>query len=57
MRAILFEGPRKIRLVDDAPAPRPRDGEVLVQCKYVALCGTNMGPYTGFSITGCLLLC
>jgi len=47
MRAILFEAPCKIRLVDDAPRPAPRDGEVLVQCKYVALCGTNMGPYTG----------
>ena len=47
MRAILFEAPRKIRLVDDAPRPAPRDGEVLVQCKYIALCGTNMGPYTG----------
>lgn len=45
MRAILFQGPRKIELVDDAPQPRPADGEVLVQCRYVALCGTNMGPY------------
>ena len=47
MRAILFEAPRKVRLVDDAPKPEPRDGEVLVQCRYIALCGTNMGPYTG----------
>ncbi len=45
MRAILFRGPRKIELVDDAPEPQPGDGEVLVQCRYVALCGTNMGPY------------
>ena len=45
MRAIEFIGPRKIRLRDDVPTPRPQDGEVLVQCRYVALCGTNMGPY------------
>jgi threonine dehydrogenase-like Zn-dependent dehydrogenase len=44
-RAILFTGPRQVRLVDDAKPPEPRDGEALVQCKYVALCGTNMGPY------------
>ncbi|NLX98536.1 MAG: zinc-binding dehydrogenase [Rhodopirellula sp.] len=47
MRAILFEAPRKIRLLDDVPAPKPKAGEVLVQCSYIALCGTNMGPYTG----------
>jgi L-iditol 2-dehydrogenase len=45
MRAIEFLGPRQIRLVDDAPKPEPKEGEVLVQCHYVALCGTNMGPY------------
>ena len=47
MRAILFEAPRKIRLLDDAPDPEPDEGEVLVQCSHIALCGTNMGPYTG----------
>ena len=45
MRAIEFVGPRKIVLRDDVPVPAPKDGEVLVQCSYVALCGTNMGPY------------
>jgi L-iditol 2-dehydrogenase len=45
MRAIEFTGPRQLRLIDDAPKPQPKDGEVLVQCRYVALCGTNMGPY------------
>lgn len=45
MRAIEFTGPRQIRLRDDVPRPQPQDGEVLVQCRYVALCGTNMGPY------------
>jgi threonine dehydrogenase-like Zn-dependent dehydrogenase len=47
MRAVFFEAPRKIRLIDDARQPEPRDGEVLVQCSHIALCGTNMGPYTG----------
>jgi threonine dehydrogenase-like Zn-dependent dehydrogenase len=45
MRAIVFVGPRKIELVDDAAAPEPAEGEVLVQCSHIALCGTNMGPY------------
>jgi len=45
MRAIEFLGPRKIRLRDDVPVPEPAEGEALVQCQYVALCGTNMGPY------------
>lgn len=44
MRAIDFVGPSEIRLID-APIPKPKDGEVLVHCDYVALCGTNMGPY------------
>jgi len=45
MRAIEFIGPRQIRLRDDVPTPQPQADEVLVQCRYVALCGTNMGPY------------
>jgi len=45
MRAIEFVGPRKIALRDDAPVPALKDGEVMVRCDYVALCGTNMGPY------------
>jgi L-iditol 2-dehydrogenase len=45
MRAVLFVGPRKIELIDDAPKPQPQEGEVLVQCSHIALCGTNMGPY------------
>jgi threonine dehydrogenase-like Zn-dependent dehydrogenase len=47
MRAILFEGPRKIRLVDDVPTPEPEEGEVLVRCTHIGLCGSNMGPYLG----------
>jgi len=45
MRAIEFIGPRKIRMRDDLPMPKPNEGEVLVRCSHVALCGTNMGPY------------
>jgi L-iditol 2-dehydrogenase len=47
MRAIKFTGPSQVVLIDDAKRPVPGDGEVLVQCHYVALCGTNMGPYLG----------
>ena len=47
MRAIKFTGPRKVVVIDDAAKPKPAEGEVLVHCHYVALCGTNMGPYLG----------
>lgn len=47
MRAVQFIGPRKIVLRHDAPDPVLQEGEVLVKCQYVALCGTNMGPYLG----------
>ena len=47
MKAVLFLEPRKIRLLDDAPKPLLPDGQVLVRCSHVALCGTNMGPYLG----------
>jgi L-iditol 2-dehydrogenase len=45
MRTIEFVGPRRIALRDDVPVPAIREGEVLVRCSYVALSGTNMGPY------------
>ncbi len=47
MRTIQFVGPRQIVLRHDAPEPQLLDGEVLVRCHYMALCGTNMGPYLG----------
>ena len=47
MRAIQFVGPREIKMFDDYPKPEAKPGEVLVQCKYVSLCGSNMGQYTG----------
>ncbi len=47
MRAILFEGPRRIRLIDDVATPEIGEGEVLVRCTHVALCGSSTVPYTG----------
>ena len=47
MRAIEFPAPRTVVLRDDVPKPEPGEGEVIVQCTHVALCGTNMGPYLG----------
>ena len=46
MRAIHIVKPRQVAFLD-APKPEPLPGEVIVQCKYVALCGSNMGQYTG----------
>ena len=51
MRAIHIAEPRKIAFLD-APMPEPDDGEVLVQCTHVALCGSNMGQYTGEGVWG-----
>ena len=34
-------------MLDDAPKPEPAEGELLVKCSHVALCGSNMGQYTG----------
>lgn len=47
MRGILFEAPCRIKLLDDLPAPEPGEGEVLVRCSHLGLCGSNMGPYAG----------
>ncbi|MHC4120880.1 MAG: zinc-dependent alcohol dehydrogenase [Planctomycetota bacterium] len=47
MRAIQIVKPRKIAMLGDAPKPEPAVGEVLVRCSHVALCGSNMGQYTG----------
>jgi len=51
MRAIHIAEPRKIEFLD-APVPEPQDGEVLVKCSHVALCGSNMGQYTGVGVWG-----
>ena len=47
MRAIQIVKPGKIAMLDDAPMPEPAESEVLVKCSHVALCGSNMGQYTG----------
>ena len=51
MRAIHIASPRKIEFID-APTPKPGEGEVLVMCSHVALCGSNMGQYTGEGVWG-----
>lgn len=51
MRAIHVEAPRRIAFLD-APKPQILDGEVLVQCKYLGMCGSNMGQYTGEGVWG-----
>ncbi|MHC4087960.1 MAG: zinc-dependent alcohol dehydrogenase [Planctomycetota bacterium] len=52
MRAIQIVEPRKIAMLDDTPEPEPVEGEVLVRCSHVALCGSNMGQYTGEGLWG-----
>lgn len=52
MKAIQIVEPRKIAMLDDAPTPEPGEGEVLVRCTHVALCGSNMGQYTGEGLWG-----
>ena len=52
MRAIQIVKPRQIAMLDNAPRPEPQEGEVLVKCKYVSLCGSNMGQYTGDGLWG-----
>ena len=46
-RAVLFAAPQEVRLVDDAPLPEMEEGDVLIRCRYVGLCGSNVGPYLG----------
>ena len=52
MRAIQIVEPRKIAMLDNAPRPEPIEGEVLVRCSHVAICGSNMGQYTGKGLWG-----
>ena len=51
MRAIQIVKPREIAMID-APKPEPEEDEVIVQCSHVALCGSNMGQYTGVGLWG-----
>jgi L-iditol 2-dehydrogenase len=52
MRAIQIVGPRKIAMLDNAPRPKPAEGEVQVKCKYVGLCGSNISQYTATGLWG-----
>ncbi len=47
MRALQMVAPRRLALLDDVPDPAPRDGEVLVRCQWVSICGSNIHPYLG----------
>jgi L-iditol 2-dehydrogenase len=52
MRAIRIARPRAIEMLDDAPRPECGEGQVLVKCSHIALCGSNMGQYTGEGLWG-----
>ncbi|MEU8983086.1 alcohol dehydrogenase catalytic domain-containing protein [Streptomyces sp. NPDC048309] len=46
MRALVFHGPRNIRL-EERPPPTPRQDEVVVRPFLTGLCGTDRGIYLG----------
>lgn len=52
MRAIQIVAPRQIALLNNVPKPKPAEGEVLIKCSYTAICGSNMGQYTGKGLWG-----
>jgi len=39
--------PRKLALLDDVSEPELHEAEVLVRCRYISICGSNMAPYKG----------
>jgi threonine dehydrogenase-like Zn-dependent dehydrogenase len=47
MKAFQFTAPKTVTMLNDVPVPEPKEGEVLVKCTYVALCGSNSGQFTG----------
>ena len=52
MRAIQIVEPRKIAMLDNLPTPEPAEGEVLVRCSHVAICGSNISQYIGKGFWG-----
>jgi len=52
MRAIQIVGPRRIAMLDNAVRPEPAEGEVLVRCTHVGLCGSNISQYMGTGLWG-----
>jgi L-iditol 2-dehydrogenase len=52
MRAIQVAAPRKIAMLDNAPTPEPAEGEILVKCSHVAICGSNISQYIAKGLWG-----
>jgi len=52
MRAIQIVEPGKIAMLDNVLAPEPAEGEVLVRCSHVAICGSNISQYLGKGFWG-----
>jgi len=48
MKALMYEGPRKMPLVD-IPEPEPAPNEVKIAVKYTGICGSDVHGYTGAS--------
>jgi len=48
MRAVLYEGPHRMRVVD-VPVPAPGADEVLVRVEAAGICGSEVEGYTGAS--------
>ena len=46
MRQVELQGPKQIK-VTEAPDPKPSVGDVLVEVKATALCGTDVHIYAG----------
>ena len=54
MKALQMAAPRQIAFLDDVPEPTPREGEVLVRCQWVSICGSNIHPYLALGHWGSL---
>ena len=52
MRAIQIVEPRKIAMLENVPKPKLGEGEVLVQCSHIGLCGSNISQYMGEGLWG-----
>jgi len=47
MKALQMVGPRQLAMLDDVPEPAPNEGEVLVRCNWVSICGSSIHPFLG----------
>jgi L-galactonate 5-dehydrogenase len=50
MRAVCLPGPRAVQLVD-VPEPVCRPEDVLIDVRYIGLCGSDLNNYRGLSVT------